>query len=74
MFPLIPVEETLIEGSFRRSSPRLFNVLTAFVSDYRCALSREILIQGRLFVSESFLSFRANILGELLLLPPRDHD
>ena len=62
MFPLIPAEETLIEGSFAPSS---LNCITdTKTTDYRCALSREILIQGRLFVSESFLSFRANILGE----------
>ncbi|BGP60618.1 hypothetical protein NBRC10512_007765 [Rhodotorula toruloides] len=33
------------------------------IEDYRCALQRDILVQGRLFVSEHFLSFRANILG-----------
>ncbi|GEM08623.1 gram domain protein [Rhodotorula toruloides] len=33
------------------------------IEDYRSALQRDILVQGRLFVSEHFLSFRANILG-----------
>ncbi|BGP01517.1 hypothetical protein RTG_02692 [Rhodotorula toruloides ATCC 204091] len=33
------------------------------IEDYRCALQRDILVQGRLFVSEHFLSFRANIFG-----------
>ncbi|KAM0750913.1 hypothetical protein T439DRAFT_325962 [Meredithblackwellia eburnea MCA 4105] len=33
------------------------------VEDYRCALQKEILVQGRTFVSERHLSFRANIFG-----------
>ncbi|GAA6035703.1 hypothetical protein JCM8097_004979 [Rhodosporidiobolus ruineniae] len=33
------------------------------IEDYRCALVRDILVQGKLYVSENFLSFRANILG-----------
>lgn len=33
------------------------------IEDYRCALQREILVQGRLFVSENNLAFRANIFG-----------
>ncbi|GAA5990217.1 hypothetical protein JCM10908_005878 [Rhodotorula pacifica] len=33
------------------------------IETYRCALSRDVLVQGKLYVSETFLSFRANILG-----------
>ncbi|GAA5900541.1 hypothetical protein JCM8208_000529 [Rhodotorula glutinis] len=33
------------------------------IEDYRCALQREILVQGKLYVSEHYLSFRASILG-----------
>ncbi|GAA6003637.1 hypothetical protein JCM10207_003521 [Rhodosporidiobolus poonsookiae] len=33
------------------------------IEDYRCALVRDILVQGKLYVSETYLSFRANILG-----------
>ncbi|BGP41576.1 hypothetical protein JCM10449v2_005567 [Rhodotorula kratochvilovae] len=33
------------------------------IEDYRCALVRDILVQGKLYVSEHYLSFRANILG-----------
>lgn len=33
------------------------------VKDYGCALQREILIQGRLYISEHHLSFYANIFG-----------
>lgn len=32
-------------------------------ADYGCALQREILIQGRLYISEHHLSFYANIFG-----------
>lgn len=35
---------------------------------YRCALSRDVLVQGKLYISETFLSFRANILGEAVAL------
>ncbi|KAI5479022.1 gram domain protein [Pseudohyphozyma bogoriensis] len=33
------------------------------IEDYGCALQREILIQGRLYISEHHLSFNANIFG-----------
>ncbi|TKY85320.1 hypothetical protein EX895_005482 [Sporisorium graminicola] len=33
------------------------------IEDYGCALVREILIQGRLYVSENHLCFKANIFG-----------
>ncbi|KAK0530775.1 hypothetical protein OC835_003896 [Tilletia horrida] len=33
------------------------------IEDYACALAREILVQGRLYVSENHLAFNANIFG-----------
>ncbi|WWC85880.1 uncharacterized protein L201_000747 [Kwoniella dendrophila CBS 6074] len=33
------------------------------IEDYGCALSKDILLQGRLYVSENHLCFHANILG-----------
>ncbi|GAA5882760.1 hypothetical protein JCM1840_002596 [Sporobolomyces johnsonii] len=33
------------------------------IEDYRCALVKDILVQGRLYLSEHFLSFRASIFG-----------
>ncbi|KAK7051518.1 hypothetical protein VNI00_004492 [Paramarasmius palmivorus] len=33
------------------------------IEDYGCALQREILIQGRLYISENYICFHANILG-----------
>lgn len=34
-----------------------------FRTDYGCALQREILLQGRLYVSENHICFHANIFG-----------
>jgi hypothetical protein len=31
--------------------------------DYGCALARDILVQGRLYISENHLCFHANIFG-----------
>lgn len=39
----------------------LLTIATA--PDFRCALQRDILVQGKLYVSEHYLSFRASILG-----------
>jgi len=33
------------------------------ISDYSCALQREILVQGRMYVSQGHVSFHANIFG-----------
>ncbi|KAJ7753719.1 GRAM-domain-containing protein [Mycena metata] len=33
------------------------------IDDYGCALQKEILVQGRIYVSENHICFRANILG-----------
>lgn len=33
--------------------------------DYRCAIQKEILVQGKLYVSENHLSFRGSVFGEL---------
>jgi len=33
------------------------------IADYGCALQREILLQGRLYLSENHISFQANIFG-----------
>ncbi|KAI5478913.1 gram domain protein [Pseudohyphozyma bogoriensis] len=52
----------------------LFGEATAedeLIEDYRCALVKDILIQGRLFVSEQHLAFHASIFGLVthLLVP-----
>lgn len=33
------------------------------LDDFSCALSREILIQGRVYISENYIAFNSNILG-----------
>ncbi|KAK9450859.1 uncharacterized protein V1518DRAFT_431545 [Limtongia smithiae] len=35
----------------------------SLIEDYGCALSREILLQGRLYISEQHICFNSNILG-----------
>ncbi|GJJ13421.1 hypothetical protein Clacol_007675 [Clathrus columnatus] len=44
------------------------------IDDYGCALQREILIQGRLYISENHLCFHANIFGWTtdLVIPVED--
>jgi len=44
------------------SSVHLINSLF-FIIDYGCALQREILIQGRIYISENHICFHANIFG-----------
>lgn len=34
-----------------------------YLADYGCALQRDILIQGRLYISENHVCFHANIFG-----------
>lgn len=41
----------------------LNNVIHISISDYSCALQRDILVQGRLYVSKNYVCFHANILG-----------
>ncbi len=33
------------------------------IADFSCALQREILVHGRLYVSQNFISFYSNIFG-----------
>lgn len=44
------------------------------IEDYGCALQKDILVQGRIYVSEHHLSFHANIFGWVtnLVIPFRD--
>lgn len=65
LFKSIPDDDYLIEGTLAQ----VIHELMANVSykwhctDYGCALQREILIQGRIYISEHHLSFNANIFG-----------
>jgi hypothetical protein len=65
IFKSIPDDDYLIEGESRPAPrPRRTNADRLLLRlDYGCALQREILIQGRLYISEHHLSFNANIFG-----------
>jgi hypothetical protein len=76
LFPTVPEGDYLIEGEsvsvFERTFVTSFFFCSAwrhwadslfFLIDYGCALQREILIQGRLYISENHICFHANIFG-----------
>jgi len=44
------------------------------IEDYGCAWQKEILVQGRLYISENHICFRANILGWITELSIPVHD
>ena len=60
LFKNIPHEELLIDSNFILSLKSCFS---NFSKGYSCALSREILIHGRLYLSANYACFNANILG-----------
>ena len=60
-FRSIPEEEVLIDCTF--PSGLKSNRIILLHLAYACALNREILIQGRLYVGEEHVCFYANILG-----------
>lgn len=64
LFKTVPEDDFLIEGTFPlcNSPSKLMHIYNRF-ADYGCALQREILIQGRLYISEHRLCFYANIFG-----------
>lgn len=55
LFPSVDAGDYLIEGKFL--------LLAALMADYGCALSKDILVQGRIYVSENHICFHANIFG-----------
>lgn len=59
LFPTVDEGDYLIEGGYSIGYKTCFND----ISDYGCALAKEILVQGRLYVSENHLCFHANIFG-----------
>jgi hypothetical protein len=62
LFPGIPEGDYLIEGVCF-SDLLVYPSSQSFLEDYGCALQREILIQGRIYVSENHICFHANIFG-----------
>ncbi len=64
MFPSIPEGDYLIEGAcLSYISVRVTVYILRVIIDYGCALQREILIQGRIYISENHVCFHANIFG-----------
>lgn len=60
----------IIAGVSHRSKSELFHKLSknmapeeVLISDYSCALQRDILVHGRLYLSQTWLCFYANIFG-----------
>lgn len=42
---------------------RSLDLTDRFIDDFACALSREILLQGRIYISENYVCFNSNLLG-----------
>ena len=57
IFQELPEEEKLIDG---RVAHMGYTIIIYSV-DYSCALQREILLQGRLYITQNWLCFYANI-------------
>ena len=62
LFSSIPDGDYLIEGAHHHFYHAHIVRVTA-TTDYGCALQREILIQGRIYISENHICFHANIFG-----------
>jgi GRAM domain len=61
LFRTIPEGDYLIEGVSNSRVSR--SMIIYALSDYGCALQREILVQGRIYISENHICFHANIFG-----------
>lgn len=61
LFKAIPEGDYLIEGTSARGIR--YCMITDSFLDYGCALQREILVQGRIYISENHICFHANIFG-----------
>lgn len=73
LFKSIPLDDNLIEGNMTKKEKKkmpLTRILTLFFvyifffySDYGCALQKDILLQGRIYITQHHLCFNANIFG-----------
>ena len=63
LFSNIPEGDYLIEGMYELFGCFRSNLSSFIIKDYGCALQREILIQGRIYISENHICFHANIFG-----------
>lgn len=64
LFRSVPEDDMLIEGRYGHNET-CFRLTPSgnLSSDYGCALQKEILVQGRIYISENHLCFNANIFG-----------
>ncbi|KAK6464571.1 hypothetical protein DFJ63DRAFT_340516 [Scheffersomyces coipomensis] len=53
---------------------RSIDLTDRLLDDFACALSREILLQGRIYISETYVCFNSNLLGWVtnLIIPIQD--
>lgn len=64
MFQSVPEDDYLIEGEyFLKAHLNACSPQHLLLPDYGCALVREILVHGRLYISENHLCFNSNIFG-----------
>ena len=63
LFRAIPEGDYLIEGVSHLTLTLVRVITHPFLQDYGCALQREILVQGRIYISENHICFYANIFG-----------
>ena len=61
LFRAIPEGDYLIEGTSARGYRPY--IIAYCYPDYGCALQREILVQGRIYISENHICFHTNIFG-----------
>ncbi|RCK57631.1 Membrane-anchored lipid-binding protein YSP2 [Candida viswanathii] len=53
----------MLTSSTKIPKLQILDLTDRLVDDFACALSREILLQGRIYLSESYVCFNSNLLG-----------
>lgn len=61
LFESVPLDERLLQGI--SLFPLVLHSITHSKVVYRCALQKDILVQGHMYVSEHHVCFKANIFG-----------
>lgn len=69
LFQTVPKEEILMKGDSSGAPPPPLSRCVSILSSsslvvYSCALLRDILLQGRLYISRNWLCFYANLFGK----------
>lgn len=66
LFDSVPLDERLLQGTiifYIYVTSYLTTRITHNEAVYRCALQKDILVQGHMYVSEHHVCFKANIFG-----------